>query len=90
MTKSLIALCVLFVAGVAGGEPTCVPDESLFMVDAAGKETCFNFVEFEKRIKALEDRAHTQDVHGTHEMKCVEGDMLMCDGPSCWCGEPIR
>lgn len=57
MTKWLIILVALLVAGVAGGdEPSCVLDESLFMVDAAGKETCFNFVQAEKRIKALEEK----------------------------------
>ena len=108
----LFVLIALLVAGVAGGEvtpPVCITDGFgnsnctidfftglLTWTDPPDPDAQFDALE--KRIRALEERARARDAHGTREMKCVEGDVLMCDGPGCWCAyggwrveeEPIR
>ena len=80
-------LVALLVSSVAWGE------ESAWTV---GRPTWINPPELqaqllllEKRIEALEGRAKRVDNWGTREMVCDPPQIRWCDGPGCWCGDPM-
>ena len=62
MTRHLIFAAALLAAGVASGQwaeiavPPCVQVSQICSDDCAGGEFCFDFIEAEKRIRALEEK----------------------------------